>query len=354
MKILGQKSNRTSMQIQFGKSLRNTSTIHFGHLASHIDTWKHLCAFGKCLIITDSNTDQFCKPILQRAIPDLRFHSVTIPAGEQSKQIDTCVRIWNTMAHLQLGRNDLVILLGGGVVGDLGGFCAATFKRGLPFVMIPTTLLSMADSSIGAKLGVDLQGLKNMVGVFALPTDVFIDPVFLQTLPEHELKSGMAEVLKHAAIGRRQAISEQLFSTKTNEAEWLQLLIDTTAVKARIVKKDPTEKGLRKLLNFGHTVGHAIETALMHTSTPISHGHAIAIGMVIELDIAQIHSNWAIELRKLIRNHYDFSPINNLDPKTLLTFMQNDKKKTGNEIMLSLPAQRSFSLLEVPIQELKW
>jgi 3-dehydroquinate synthase len=236
-------------------------------------------SYSKLGIITDSNSFSYCYPLLADKLPDhLTF---TFQAGEAHKNLETCTNIWTWMTENDFDRKSLIINLGGGVTGDMGGFCASTFKRGMRFINIPTTLLSQVDASVGGKLGIDFMGFKNHLGVFAEPLTVVISEEFLQTLPQRELRSGYAEVLKHGLIK-----SENYFhclKTDNWQAQaWKDIIEKSVSIKKEVVEKDPKEEGLRKILNFGHTIGHAVESHYLDTAEHLLHGEAIAIGMVAE------------------------------------------------------------------------
>lgn len=261
--------------------------VFLAPLEESLPQWLRQRDYSRIFLITDSNVHRDVWPVFRQktGLPaDLPL--VEIPAGEIHKNIATCERIWQDMVAARLDRKALVVNLGGGVIGDMGGFCAATFKRGVDFIQVPTTLLAMTDAAIGGKLGIDFQGIKNAVGVFRNPAAVFVDPAFLRTLPPRELRSGFAEVIKHALIGdpalwdTLQAIPASQLTA--DRADWFDLLRASIAVKVRIVSEDPLEKGLRALLNFGHTIGHAIESYFLQTDQPLTHGEAVAIGMVCE------------------------------------------------------------------------
>ncbi|MEY4462264.1 MAG: hypothetical protein RLY98_804, partial [Bacteroidota bacterium] len=258
----------------------NNYPVHFNEkgyeaLNSHLKTTKYSNVF----IITDSNTNEYC---LHKFLPyletDLTIEIIEFEAGEINKNIDTCIEVWKVLTDLGADRKSLVINLGGGVVTDLGGFVASTFKRGVDFINIPTTLLSMVDASVGGKTGVDLGNLKNQIGVINVPTMVLIDTQYLETVPQNELRSGLAEMLKHGLIFDKN-YWEQFLDISTIDFSDLDLLIHRSVViKNEIVMQDPTEKNIRKALNFGHTLGHAIESYFLENEnkTTLLHGEAIA------------------------------------------------------------------------------
>ena len=224
---------------------------------------KHLSEnkYSKIFIIVDSNTNEFCLPnFLPLLETELAVEIIEFENGESFKNIETCVSIWNVLTELGADRKSLIINLGGGVVTDLGGFVASTYKRGIHFINVPTTLLSMVDASVGGKNGVDLGNLKNQIGVINVPKMVIIDTNYLETLPQNEMRSGLAEMLKHGLIYDK-AYWEKFLDLNTSHLQDLDALIHKSVViKNEIVMQDPNENGIRKALNFGHTLGHAIES----------------------------------------------------------------------------------------------
>lgn len=238
--------------------------------------------YSQTVVLVDENTREFCLPLLG-SIPFSRV--IEIQSGEAQKNLDTCRFIWEEMTALSLDRHALVLVLGGGVLGDMGGFCAATYKRGIDFILIPTTLLAQVDASIGGKLGIDFNHYKNHIGVFCNPVLTILHPAFLKTLPVNELRSGFAEVVKHCLIAD-QAMWKEISKKSVAEQDWRELGRHSVTIKARITTEDPTEKGRRKLLNAGHTIGHAIETFLLASGKPVLHGEAVAAGLIAEAFLA--------------------------------------------------------------------
>lgn len=295
--------------------------------------------YSKIAVLTDANTKRYCLPLVLERL-DFEISTIEIPAGEQHKTLDTCLQVWAEMLRLGLDRRSLLICLGGGVSGDLGGFCAATYLRGIDFVQMPTTLLAMADSSIGGKLGVDFNFVKNIIGVFQNPKAVFIDPVFLKTLPASEIRSGFAEIFKHALIADA-LLWEKLHALRElGNVDWMGLLPPSLAVKKRIVEEDPHERGLRKALNFGHTIGHAVESFSLKTEQPLLHGEAVALGIVCESwlswKLAGLPEPDLREIVAFVRRFYEpffFKPD---DFSQLLDLMKKDKKNDRNRINFSL------------------
>ncbi len=262
----------------------STGNIYFDDEA-YYQLRLHLKAkkYSKIFILVDENTKKHCLPEFRANMGGkFEFEAIEIKSGEKNKNITTCTEVWNALSDLDGDRRSLLINLGGGVITDLGGFVASTFKRGINFINIPTTLLSMVDASIGGKTGVDLGVLKNQIGVFSYPEMVLIVPDYLGTLEERQLNSGFAEMMKHGLIANG---SYWTTLKKVDSYENLdQHIYDSLIIKKEIVEQDPKEKNLRKILNFGHTFGHAIESYSLEDNNlpPLLHGEAIAIGMILE------------------------------------------------------------------------
>jgi 3-dehydroquinate synthase len=237
--------------------------------------------FSAVFVLTDSNTNVHCLTHFN-AHTSFDFTVLQMEAGEENKQIETCVALWEELSSLGADRKSVLINLGGGVVTDLGGFVACTFKRGIDFINIPTSLLAMVDASVGGKTGIDLGPIKNQVGIIEEPKLVLVDTDFLQTLPEEEYRSGYAEMLKHGLI--KEPTYFETLSAFLDKDAILPHIYHSVGVKAQVVREDPYEQGLRKILNFGHTLGHAIESHFLIAAEKkrLLHGEAIAIGMVLE------------------------------------------------------------------------
>jgi 3-dehydroquinate synthase len=298
--------------------------------------------YSKHFILVDENTLQDCLPTLIAQVPALnRAEIVEIVSGERNKTIETCIQLWEVLTELNADRHAILINLGGGVISDLGGFVASTYKRGIDFVNIPTTLLSQVDASVGGKVGVDLMNLKNQVGAFSYPKGVFIDPVFLNTLPKNEVMSGFAEMLKHALIADIDLWYE-LMSFDWSMLEDIEpYIIRSVKIKNKIVMDDPREKGVRKLLNFGHTIGHAIESySLENSGKELLHGEAIAIGMVCESYISsvlcELPQDQVEEITSFLMNHYPAFSLDSMAHHRLIETIRNDKKNRDNKMNFSL------------------
>ena len=258
----------------------NYSTWPGENLRSKLD----FSGYSKVAILVDENTKRDCLPKLPKIENSI---IIEVTSGEINKNISSCNYIWEQLSEHNFDRDSLLINLGGGVIGDMGGFAASTYKRGIDFIQVPTTLLAMVDASVGGKLGVDLNGLKNQIGVFNNPESVLILPEFLETLPENQLKSGFGEVIKHALISDKN-LWQEIISIPFNEMNWEKIIETSINIKNKIVLSDPYEKGERKKLNFGHTFGHAVETYYLEKGTPILHGEAVLMGILLELELSLV------------------------------------------------------------------
>ena len=292
--------------------------------------------YSSVFILVDENTKKHCLKKLS-SLP-ISYSLIQIKSREKNKNLRTCEKIWNELSKKNADRRSLLINLGGGVISDLGGFCASTYKRGIDFTNIPTTLLSQVDASVGGKTGIDFNSYKNQIGTFAFPKAVFIDAVFLKTLTKRELASGFAEVIKHGLI----ADADYWRSVRTKGKDGManeEIISHSVNIKNEIVKADPFEKGLRKALNFGHTIGHAIESASLKTKKPLLHGEAIASGMICEAYISRkvlgLKDEELDEITSFIVSIFQPSTVKH-STKSLLAFMKQDKKNNNAEINFTL------------------
>ena len=299
--------------------------------------------YSNLFIIVDNETNEVCLPkFLPYLESDLTIEIVEFEAGEPNKNIETCVQIWNVLTELGADRKSLVINLGGGVVTDLGGFVASTFKRGMDFIHIPTTLLSMVDASVGGKNGVDLGNLKNQIGVINVPKMVLIDTQYLETLPKNEMRSGLAEMLKHGLIYDKIYWEKFLDLKAIDYADFDELIYRSVEIKNEIVLQDPTEKNIRKALNFGHTLGHAIESYFLENENKktLLHGEAIAIGMILEsyvsLEKGLLNSGEYQEIKATIKAIYDDVVFEENDIEPILELLIHDKKNEYGNIQFAL------------------
>lgn len=290
-------------------------------------------------ILVDSNTKEFCLPsILPILDTNRNIEVIEMEAGEENKNIDTCSSIWNVLSELEADRKSLLINLGGGVVTDLGGFVASTFKRGISYINVPTTLLAMVDASVGGKTGVDLGNLKNQVGVITQPEMVLIDTTYLNSLPSPEMRSGLAEILKHGLISSKSYWRKATSLEDLTLEDLDDLIKESVEIKSLVVKQDPEEKSLRKTLNFGHTFGHAIESHfLTHpTKKTILHGEAVAAGIIIAAYLStKLKGLPAAELEDINKNIlkiYSKIDLDKEDFDKVLNLMKFDKKNSHGKI----------------------
>jgi 3-dehydroquinate synthase len=295
--------------------------------------------YSKLVVVADNNTKRHCYPTLKTILPKHKL--ISVPSGESFKTLATCEKIWEAMTSEELDRHALVINIGGGVIGDMGGFCAAVYKRGIDFVQVPTTLLSQVDASVGGKLGVDFQGFKNHLGVFNIPKTVLIDPEFLKTLPEREIRSGFAEIVKHCLIADAEKWNEIRQKDFENQ-NWNDLIAHSVKIKQNVVEQDPTEKGLRKILNFGHTLGHAVETLFLSKTENqrLFHGEAIAVGMIMESYLSferkMIDARTLQDIEEFLFATYGKVEIKPEEIDQIIALTRQDKKNKGKEVRFSL------------------
>lgn len=305
---------------------------------------RDLCTidYTRKFILVDEHTIQHCLPVLMTSVPSLRQAEVVeIESGESNKTIEICTRVWEVLTELNADRHCLLINLGGGVIGDLGGFVASTYKRGIHFVNVPTTLLAQVDASVGGKVGVNLTNFKNQVGVFNNPQAVYINPQFLNTLPRNEVMSGFAEMVKHGLISDAEHF-EALKHFDLSRLDLLEPHIEQSVrIKNKIVLEDPTENDVRKCLNFGHTIGHAIESfSHENQSSGLLHGQAIAIGMVCEAylsaEIAGLDRESLDDISQFLLGHYPSIRIDAVSHHRIIEIMRNDKKNFNDRMNFTL------------------
>lgn len=300
------------------------------------------CPHDKLFILTDEHTQQLCLPTIAGFDCMKNAVSICIKAGDTHKNVETLVQVWKELGDNGATRHSLMINLGGGMVTDLGGFAASTFKRGIKYINIPTTLLAMVDASVGGKTGINFNGLKNEIGVFSPAQSVLIDTEFLKTLDRYNLLSGYAEMLKHGLISTTAHWAELLrFNMDIIDYKALQALVaKSVAIKEDIVEQDPYEKGIRKALNVGHTAGHAIESLALETNHPVLHGYAVAWGIVCELYFS--HQKTGFPKDKLrqtlqfIKEHYGVFAFDCKQYDRLYEFMTHDKKNSAGIINFTL------------------
>ncbi len=312
--------------------------------------------FNRILIITDINVNQHCVPVLKEQLPDTKISDIIIiNAGEENKSLDQLCFIWNELTRLNADRDDLIINLGGGIVTDIGGMAAGTFKRGLTFINIPTTLLGMVDAAIGGKTGIDYDGFKNQVGLFVFPSCVVVDPIFLSTLEDIHWQSGFAEVIKYALIMDKD-LWHKLDNRKYTEVDnWNVIIIKAARDKIDIVEFDKLENGLRKNLNFGHTIGHAMESYYLKSDNAVTHGMAVAAGMICEawlsLKIFALECKNIKIVIEMIDKNFNRFDIEEKDIPEILSFMKQDKKVRGDKQNFSLLRKLGKAVHEVVVSD---
>ncbi|GIV33246.1 MAG: 3-dehydroquinate synthase [Chitinophagales bacterium] len=321
-------------------------TIKTKHTTIYLsDTLKDLSRlirpYREIVLLCDENTRALCLPALLHDVPKLRSALILeIPSGEAYKNIETCSQLWSTALQENISREALWINVGGGVICDLGGFTAATYKRGIRFINIPTTLLAQIDATVGGKLGVDHNHVKNAIGLFQEPALVFINPVFLKTLPDAEVYSGFAEMLKHALIASEIQWNALKKTNPLRIGKHLHLIRESLLIKKNIVTKDPLERNLRKVLNFGHTLGHALESAALSAGRPLRHGHAVALGMLMEAYLsnkkmgmpkAQLH-----QVQNTILKHFCDYFSEDLKEMNWKAWITHDKKAAAGSLNFTL------------------
>ena len=299
------------------------------------------CTYDRLFVLTDETTHRLCLPVVAGYSCMKPAECITIGATDANKTLESLSHVWSELQRLGATRHSLMVNLGGGMVTDLGGFAASTFKRGISYINIPTTLLSMVDASVGGKTGINFGGLKNEIGVFNNARSVILDTVFLKTMDEENLLSGYAEMLKHGLISNEPMWAELMrFSPLTSNLQPLaKMVADSVAVKQRIVLEDPTEQGIRKALNLGHTAGHAFESLALERK-PVLHGYAVAWGLIVELWLSCVKTGFPQDKMRqtvsFILEHYGRMTITCDDYPHLLELMHHDKKNTGSDINFTL------------------
>lgn len=333
--------------------MTNGTEIYYspGVPATEIDSAVAATGATRVFTIADTTTARLCLPLLRghsRAIDGSAV--LTVEPGDANKTLGAASTLWQALGSAGATRSAVVVNLGGGMVSDLGGFVASTFKRGMPYINVPTTLLGAVDASVGGKTGINFGGLKNEVGVFAPPAATIISTAFFPTLPRRELLSGYAEMLKHALLSGTDALGAALSydvpaGPAAHSPELLALLRHSIATKTGIVASDPTEKGLRKALNLGHTAGHALESLAMERKAPVPHGYAVARGCVVELVLSHMQlgfpTEWLYRTAARVKELYGPAAITCDDYPRLLDLMTHDKKNAA-------PDAVNFTLLHSP------
>ncbi|MDE6264834.1 MAG: 3-dehydroquinate synthase [Paramuribaculum sp.] len=322
--------------------------IFTNSVAEAIDGWVAEAKPSKLFVVADSNTESLCLPLVVEKSKTLAGAQViVVPAGEEHKNLESLAHIWSELCNGGATRSAAVVNLGGGVVTDMGGFAAATFKRGIRFINVPTTLLASVDAAVGGKTGIDFNGFKNEIGAFCNADAVIISTLFFDTLPQSERLSGFAEMIKHSLIAGGDAYSRLTrgWGMKMDGDEFLGLLKESVLVKKGVVEQDPTEKGLRKALNLGHTAGHAFESWALEQGKPVPHGYAVAWGLVVDMVLSHLRLGFPSDVLRsitaFIEENYGRIAIGCGDYDTLIDIMRHDKKNSGDGTI-------SFTLLKAP------
>lgn len=322
-----------------GEELIFRNEIGWKILSSHIEEMEYSAIF----IIVDENTKTHCLPLLFEQISfGVKFEILQISSGEKSKNVESCIQLWEGLSNFAADRNSLIINLGGGMITDLGGFVASTFKRGIAFINIPTTLLAMVDASIGGKNGIDFGNAKNQIGTVNLPQMVIIENNFLKTLPQRELISGFAEMIKHSLIEGNEAWEKIKTAYPNTSLQFEKLIWESMDVKRYIVQADPLEKNLRKTLNFGHTLGHAIESYFLEDESleSLLHGEAIAIGIILESHISnqllKFPEEKLMEISKMIVSIFSKRDFSENDITHIINLLIFDKKNRNGKVLFVL------------------
>lgn len=322
----------------------NQRVIISKDLAAELSAAISDCEHDRIFVLTDTTTINLCWTVVKDFPCLAGAKTITIGATDMEKTLESVAHVWEELQKGGATRHSLLINLGGGMITDLGGFAASTFKRGINFINIPTTLLSMVDASVGGKTGFNFGGLKNEIGVFNDSKYVILCTEFLKTLDSENIASGYAEMLKHGIINRETTamLNELLaFDLANPDLKELQRMVaESVQVKERIVEEDPHEHGIRKALNLGHTVGHAFESWAMKTGHPVLHGYAVAFGIIPELYLACKKTGFPVDIMRqtvtFIRESYGTLPITCDDYPTLLELMTHDKKNTAGIINFTL------------------
>lgn len=336
--------------------MENNNSVYFGDeafakLQEILDSGK----FSKVFFMVDENTHDKCLPYLLQSLNELPHYEVLeVEPGEESKSAEVLVQLWIALSELKADRDSIIINVGGGMITDLGGFLAGTYLRGVSFVNVPTSLLAMVDASSGGKTGINLNHLKNRVGLFLNPRATCIIPEFLETLPYRERRSGFAEMLKHGLIADADYWNDLVKFDIEEDTPTEAMIARSVEIKQNIVDQDFRESGIRKALNFGHTVGHAIETASLETNNPLMHGEAIALGMIAELQLSEKYTaldpqaaSDCIENLKAIYHDISFD----FDIEYLIELMRTDKKNKNSEIRFSLLREVGEAVVDVNVKE---
>ncbi|MBO5955985.1 MAG: 3-dehydroquinate synthase [Bacteroidales bacterium] len=295
--------------------------------------------YDKFFVLTDENIYRVYSSLIASLLPEKEVTKIVIPAGEESKSIENVVFIWNKLLEEKAGRDSLLINLGGGTITDIGGFAASTYKRGIDFINVPTTLLAMIDASIGGKNGINFNNYKNQIGLFSEPNSVIINSNFLKTLNERDIKSGLAEMMKYAFIA-----DESLLDLDSDN--YLDFIEKAATIKEDIVSLDMKETGLRKILNFGHTIGHALESYYLEKENYLTHGEAVALGiysaLCLSVKYCGLDDKWLFFYEMWFKGNLNLMNLNGFDVDAIYSYLSYDKKNKGGKpqfVLISAPGK---------------
>ena len=295
--------------------------------------------YDKFFVLTDENIYRVYSSLIASLLPEKEVTKIVIPAGEESKSIENVVFIWNKLLEAKAGRDSLLINLGGGTITDIGGFAASTYKRGIDFINVPTTLLAMIDASIGGKNGINFNNYKNQIGLFSEPNSVIINPNFLKTLNERDIKSGLAEMMKYAFV------ADESFLNLDSD-NYLDFIEKAAEIKEDIVSLDMKETGLRKILNFGHTIGHALESYYLGKENYLTHGEAVALGiysvLYLSVKYCGLDDKWLFFYEMWFKGNLNLMNLNGFDVDAIYSYLSYDKKNKGGKpqfVLISAPGK---------------
>lgn len=322
----------------------NSYTIYFNETSFlYLENLLQPSLYSKIFVLVDENTNELCLPYFLSNLPtEIEIEIIEIEAGEENKNMYTCIDLWHTLIDLEADRKSILLNLGGGVITDIGGFVASTYKRGIDFVNVPTTLLAMVDASVGGKTGVDLGSLKNQIGVINEPKSVIVISKFLETLPTNQMRSGLAEMLKHGLIYDKTYWDKLKHLNNLNTDDLDILIKQSIEIKNKIVSQDLKENGIRKALNFGHTLGHAIESYCLESEdkNQLLHGEAIAIGLILESYLSYklefISKDSYAEIKYIITDIFEKISFNESDIQNIMNLLVFDKKNEFGNVQFTL------------------
>ena len=304
--------------------------------------------YDKFFVLTDENIYGIYSSMIASMLPEKEITKIVVPAGEQSKSIENVMLIWNKLLDAKAGRDALLINLGGGTISDLGGFAAATYKRGIDFVNVPTTLLAMIDASIGGKNGINFNNYKNQIGLFSEAQSVIINPQFLKTLNERDILSGLAEMMKYAFVSDASFLD-------LDADNYLDFIEKAAMTKDEVVALDMRETGLRKILNFGHTIGHALESYYLDKENYLTHGEAVALGMYSSLYLSVkycgLDEKWLFFYEMWFKGNLNLMNLNGFDVDAIYSYVSHDKKNKGGKPRLVLISAPEKPMIDVEVSE---